>query len=202
MIDWINFIIFIISFVFFSYFYLISIQPVKRSEARGEKAWKECTIFRILSGVLMCVAVLNFILWIWFPIPILNWQIEPTYILGIVIGTIILAVFLPIMIKGEQDAGTETMKPSKETEMYGGIYNHIRHPQALGEWPTFVALGFFVNSWFLVILSAVWIVIYTPLMVYFEEKDLIRRFGDSYREYQKRTGALFPKILRKNKFKK
>ena len=34
-------------------------------------------------------------------------------------------------------------------------------------------------------------------MIYYEEKDLVRRFGDSYREYQKRTGALFPKFWKK-----
>ena len=27
--------------------------------------------------------------------------------------------------------------------------------------------------------------------------DLVKRFGDSYVEYQKRTGALFPKLMKK-----
>ena len=34
-----------------------------------------------------------------------------------------------------KDAGSESLHPSKETVMYGGIYNYIRHPQALGEFP-------------------------------------------------------------------
>ena len=197
MIEWINFVILIISTIIFSYLYLLSIQPVKRSETRGEKAWKECANFRAISGIFMCVTVVNFILWIWFPISIFNLKVDPNYIGGIIIGLVILAVCLPIMIKGEKDAGSETMTPSKDTKMYGGIYKHIRHPQTLGEWPTFIGLAFFINSWFLVIIAVIWIVVYTPIMIYYEEKDLVLRFGDSYREYQKRTGALFPKFWKK-----
>ncbi len=197
MIEWINLIILIISVFIFSYLYLLSIQPVKRSEIRGEKAWKECANFRAIAGIFMCISVANFILWIWFPIPFLDFKVDRNYIGGIIIGLIILVICLPIMIKGEKDAGTETMKPSKDTKMYGGIYKYIRHPQTLGEWPTFIGLAFFINSWFLVFVSAMWIIIYTPIMIYFEEKDLIRRFGDSYLDYQKQTGALFPKFRKK-----
>jgi len=98
-----------------------------------------------------------------------------------------------------KDAGSETLSPSKDTKMYGGIYNYIRHPQTLGEFPTFVAISFFFNSWFLVILSSVYIIIYTPIMIHYEEIDLTKRFGEKYKEYQKRTGALFPKIVKSSK---
>lgn len=94
-------------------------------------------------------------------------------------------------------AGSESLTPSEETQMYGGIYKHIRHPQTVGEFPTFVAIAFILNSWFLVIITALFIVIYIPIMIYYEEKDLVRRFGDKYVQYQKRTGALFPKIRKK-----
>jgi len=97
-----------------------------------------------------------------------------------------------------RDAGSETLQPSKQTQMYGGIYNYIRHPQSLGEFPLFIAIAFIVNSWFMVILMSVYIIVYVPIMIYYEEKDLIWRFGERYREYQKKTGALFPKIRKKS----
>ena len=102
------------------------------------------------------------------------------------------------MIKGVLDAGSETVEPSKTTKMYGGIYNYIRHPQTIGEMPWFIIIALFLNSLFLVIWSTTMILIVSPIIMYFEEKDLIERFGDAYREYQKRTGAVFPK-LRKSK---
>ena len=64
-------------------------------------------------------------------------------------------------------AGSESLTPSEETQMYGGIYKHIRHPQTVGEFPTFVAIAFILNSWFLVIITALFIVIYIPIMIYY-----------------------------------
>ncbi|MHA1998733.1 MAG: methyltransferase family protein [Promethearchaeota archaeon] len=197
MIEWINLTVLLVSIFVTSYLYNLSIQPVKRSETRGEKAWKECATFRALCSISMVASVVTSILWIWFPIPLLDYKIDSNYTGAMIAGIIILVICVPIMAKGEMDAGSETMKPSKDTKMYGGIYNHIRHPQTLGEWPTFIGMGFFINSWFIVILFLVWVIIYTPIMISLEEKDLVRRFGDAYREYQKRTGALFPKFWKK-----
>jgi protein-S-isoprenylcysteine O-methyltransferase Ste14 len=115
-------------------------------------------------------------------------------IIPISIGIVIAIPFSIIMFKAMKDGGKEHGAPYKETKMHGGIYNHIRHPGALGEMPLYVALGFFLNSWFLVIWMTLFILIYTPLAIYFEEKDLVLRFGQDYKEYQKRTPALLPKL--------
>jgi len=180
--------------VTFALLYTLSVQPVKRKESRGEKAWKECERMREVAGVIEFIIMLAIILWIWFPIPELNWQVGPDYILGIIIGVCIAVPCMIIMMLGVKAAGSESLTPSPDTKMYGGIYQYIRHPQSLGEFPLFVALSFAINSWFLVIITLVFILIYVPLMVYFEEKDLVLRFGDSYKEYQKKTGALFPRL--------
>jgi protein-S-isoprenylcysteine O-methyltransferase Ste14 len=171
---------------------------MKREEKRGERAWKECGILRGIAGFLEFIITVNLILWIWFPISILNWIINPNVWVGIVICAAILVPGSIIMLKGVKDAGKETAQPSKGTEIYGGIYNYIRHPQSLGEFPMFVAIAFASNSWFLVILMTIFMVFYVPIMIHYEEADLIRRFGNSYREYQKKTGALFPKLRKKH----
>jgi protein-S-isoprenylcysteine O-methyltransferase Ste14 len=120
---------------------------------------------------------------------------------GIIIGIIITVLGSIIMVKGMIDAGSETAKPSEDTELYEGIYKYIRHPQSLGEFPIFIAVAFMVNSWFLVIIMFLFNVIYVPIMVYYEEKDLIRRFGKDYEEYREKTGALFPKVRSQKKKK-
>ena len=194
MIEWLNFFTLFISTLFFSYFYTLSIQPVKREEKRGERAWKECMRLRSLSIGFEFIKTINILLWTWFPIPILNWKIHSNYLIGVLVGFLISLPSVFIIIKGVKDAGSETIQPSKETLMYSGIYKYIRHPQSTGEFPLFIALAFGINSWFLVIVMAVHMIIFLPIMVFFEEKDLIRRFGDNYRDYQKRTGAIFPKI--------
>jgi protein-S-isoprenylcysteine O-methyltransferase Ste14 len=172
----------------------LSIIPKKREKEKGKKAWKQCAQFRTIAGGLEFVISINIFLWIWFPISNLNWEISLNHWVGIIISIAIIIPGLIIMFKGMKDAGSETYKPSDQTKMYGGIYRYIRHPQSLGEFPIFVAFAFFVNSWFLVIVLTVFVIIYVPIMIHYEEEDLIRRFGDYYRKYQEETGALLPKI--------
>lgn len=201
MIEWINFISLILSILLFCYLYTLSLQPKKRSETRGERAWKEAAVHRSIAGILEFVILLNTILWIWFPVPQFDWKIHSNMFFGIIIGIIITVLGSIIMVKGMIDAGSETAKPSEDTELYEGIYKYIRHPQSLGEFPIFIAVAFMVNSWFLVIIMFLFNVIYVPIMVYYEEKDLIRRFGKDYEEYREKTGALFPKVRSQKKKK-
>ncbi len=202
LIEWINFISLLISTLLFCYFYTLSVQPMKREEKRGVRAWKECGIFRGIAGFLEFIIVINLILWIWFPISILNWLINPNIWVGIIICAAIIVPGLVIMLKGVKDAGKETAQPSRDTVMYGGIYRFIRHPQSLGEFPIFVAIAFATNSWFLVIVMTIFVVVYVPIMIHYEEADLTRRFGDAYRKYQKNTRALFPKLSKRYIIKK
>jgi methanethiol S-methyltransferase len=91
------------------------------------------------------------------------------------------------MLRGVKDAGEETMKPKRDHEMYVGIYERIRHPQALGEFPLWWVIAFLVHSPFLVLF---------PVRYYFcvaEERDLIIRYGAPYEEYRDRVGFWIPK---------
>lgn len=180
------------------YLYISSLQPIKKSEKKGEKAWKYCKRLRALSGLFELLTIINLILWIWYPVPIFStWTISPNMWISVIIGCIALLPLCVIMFLGIKDAGSESLSPSKDTEMYGGIYKYIRHPQSLGEFPIYIVIGIFLNSWFLIIISTIAIIIYVPLMIHYEEIDLIRRFGDKYKEYQKTTGALLPKLRKR-----
>lgn len=85
------------------------------------------------------------------------------------------------------------MFPKKEHPLYGGIYEKIRHPQAIGEFPLWWVLAFLLDSPFLAVYSIVWIPIFL-IMCLAEEKDLLLRFGDEYAQYQQRTGFLIPRF--------
>ena len=173
--------------------------PATREEKRGEKAWKECKIYRNVGGIIEFVIIFNCILWVWFPIPQLNWLVSENFLIGLIIGIIMLIPCSILLVKGIIDAGKETLSPSKETLLYKGIYKYIRHPQTLGEYPMFIAACFIINSLFLVIWSTIFIIISVGITIHYEEKDLVKRFGDSYIEYKKNTGSLFPKFWKKKK---
>ncbi|MHA2407100.1 MAG: methyltransferase family protein [Candidatus Ranarchaeia archaeon] len=191
-----NFVSLIASAILCWGFYLLSIMPATRAEKRGDQAWSECKQFRLISGIIGFIQIINVVLYIWFPLPLLDGFIYPNPLLPILVGFLIALVSTPIMLQGGRDAGKETWAPYKDTKMYGGIYKYIRHPQILGEMPLFVSISLWTNSFFLLIYMIVTVIILVPLMVYFEEKDLVKRFGKAYEDYKKRTGALFPYFRR------
>ncbi len=193
MFEWINFSLLISSLILFSVLYGISTMPATLSKKRGEKAWKECRNLRIIASVFEGISIITAILWIWYPIPQLNWKIFSKWWIGFIVGSFITILGAIVLYLGVKHAGKETLTPSQDTEMYGGIYKYIRHPQTTGEMPMFPALALALNSWFLFILLTVFIIVYMPIIKYFEEKDLVERFGDSYKQYQKKTGAFLPK---------
>ncbi|MHA1341797.1 MAG: methyltransferase family protein [Promethearchaeota archaeon] len=197
MLSWLNFIVLNLCGLLITYLYILSVMPVTREEKRGEKAWKECMWYRNIGGIFEFVMIANVIIWIWLPIPELNWLVHENFWIGIIIGTCIAIPCLIIMIKGVKDAGEETLKPSKETKLYEGIYKYIRHPQTLGEFPLFIALSFMINSLFLVLWSAIFIIIVIPIIMHYEEMDLEKRFGEAYLEYKQNTGAFIPKFWKK-----
>jgi len=197
IISWINFISLNASAILSFYVYTLSIMPVTREQKKGKKAWKESIRLRILADIIWILFILNFILWIWFPVKSINWPISQDYISLFTISIISMVPFLIITIKAVKDAGSETVITSKENVMYGGIYNYIRHPQMLGASPLILLICCLLNSLILLIWFSVLIVIIVPIVIHFEEKDLLLRFGDSYKDYKKRTGAIIPKFWRK-----
>jgi len=197
MIEWINFIVFVISLPLWGWLYLFSLQPMKRIEKLGEKGWKQCGDVRIIAGLVYYISTGNYILWIWFPVEVLNFTITSRYNISLLIGLIWLILGMPLLYFGIKSTGKETMRPMKDKKMNTGIYNYIRHPQIIADWLMFIGLGFISNSLVLLGMTLLFILVYTPIMIKKEEEDLIKRYGDEYREYQKRTGALFPKFLKK-----
>ena len=97
-----------------------------------------------------------------------------------------------LMLRGIRDAGKETMFPKKEHNLYNGIYEKIRHPQAIGEMPFFWVIAFLCHSPFLVIYSFIWIPVFYWMCVA-EEHDLVLRYGQPYIKYQQQTGMFLPK---------
>ena len=188
-----NLILMIIGFLGLSIFYLISLQPKKKSTTKGDKAWSQARNIRFLAFLFEILAIVAQIRWIYFPVQELNWEVHSNVWIGRIIGLILAIPMVIIMTIGVFHAGSESLSPKEGNSLYTGIYKYIRHPQALGEFPLFIAIGFMANSWFQVIILIVYNIIFLPIMVKVEEADLVRRYGDSYIIYQNQTGAFIPK---------
>jgi protein-S-isoprenylcysteine O-methyltransferase Ste14 len=193
VIEWINFIILIISAILFLAFYVRSVSPAQLERKMGDAAYSKCKTYRIIASVFEGITIVNYVVYAFYPIPIgLPLMIPLEWWILVILGLVILVPGIYIMLIGVKDAGEETLEPKKEHGLYTGIYEKVRHPQAIGESVLWFPIALFLNSPFLILFSFLWIPIFY-LMCIAEEKDLILRYGQPYLNYRNRVGFLIPK---------
>ena len=193
VIAWLNIIVLIASTILFLYFYVKSVGPAQLEKEIGEEAYPKCKRYRLIAGSLEGVTIVNYVIYFFYPLPIgLPLVLPWSWLISVLIGILILIPGLFIMFIGIKDAGEETLEPKKEHTLYGGIYETVRHPQAIGESILWFPFAFFLNSPFLVLYSFIWIPVFY-IMCIAEERDLVIRYGEPYLEYRNRVGFLIPK---------
>ena len=142
---------------------------------------------------MMTVAGINYVVYVFSPLP---WSFPKTFPWPYWVSALIaVAIAIPsgiVFARGMKDAGEETMVLKEEHNMYGGIYERMRHPQAAGEVWYWWVIAFFCHSPFLAVYSLVWLPLF-HLMSRAEERDLLLRYGDDYRHYMDRTGMYWPR---------
>ena len=196
MIAWINFSVLIFSSLLFLYFYVLSVSPAALELVSGPKAYARCARYRMIAMVFELIAVGSYITYYFYPLSTpLPANFPWPYWVSAILAALLGIPSLWIMVLGLKHAGEEAAVPKKEHSMYGGIYQKIRHPQAAGEVLLWWVMAFLLDSPFLAIYSFVFIPIFL-LMSQAEEHDLLLRYGDSYVEYYRRTGAFFPKTAK------
>ena len=73
-----------------------------------------------------------------------------------------------------------------ERPVTGGVYKFSRHPIYSSGFLMFISVGVACASWVVLFLAAVWIVFWQRV-VPAEEKFLVEKYGDDYRNYLNRT---------------
>jgi protein-S-isoprenylcysteine O-methyltransferase Ste14 len=190
---WINMVVLIVSSLLVLYFYVKSAGPAALERKIGKVAYQKCTQYRFIASVFMGVTCVNYVLYVFYPLPIPLARTFPWRWWGSALAAVLIAIPSGyVWFRGMKDAGEETMFVKKEHTLYGGIYDKMRHPQAVGEMPFWWVIAFLLHSPFLVLYSFVWIPIFA-VMCWAEERDLLIRYGKTYAEYQDRTGFLIPK---------
>jgi protein-S-isoprenylcysteine O-methyltransferase Ste14 len=197
VIEWINVIALVVSTILFLYFYVKSVSPAQLEKTVGEIAYLKCKTYRLIAGGFEGITVINYVIYFFYPLPLGLPQVFPwDWIFSILVGIIILIPSVYLMAIGIKDAGRETLEPKKEHTLYAGIYETVRHPQAIGEAIMWFPIALFLNSPFLALYSLVWIPIFYITCVS-EERDLVIRYGVPYLEYRERVGFLIPKRSKK-----
>ena len=96
---------------------------------------------------------------------------------------------------------TRTLGPERligKVEMGGagqlhetGIYARVRHPSYAGMMLAMVGICLLAWTQWMAAVAVVWLVL-MRIMVMFEERELVKRFGAPYEEYRRRVPAFLP----------
>lgn len=184
----------LISSLGFSLFYGLSVSPARLARTKGEKAYRLAARYRLICSVCMSIAFINFILY--RILPVSSDPLSPTFPWPYPISVAVAAALaLPagmLLVSALKAAGKVTLVPKKEHDLYRGIYEKIRHPQAIGELAFWYVTALLLDTPFLILVA----VLYTPIWIvwcFLKEWDLSIRYGEEYLRYQARTGMFIPK---------
>ena len=114
------------------------------------------------------------------------------------IGVALIAAALYVFWRAHADLGlnwSPTLEIREKHELITrGIYGVIRHPMYSSQWILAIAQPLLLQNWLVGFAN---LIIFSPfyfLRVQAEEKMMLDSFGDEYRDYMKKTGAILPKV--------
>lgn len=118
---------------------------------------------------------------------------ETGMMISMILGYSLAFVGIGIFIQGWRQVHRAR---DEERLVTGGLYAYVRHPQYTGlflalfgegivHWPTLFSVGLFP----VIVLAYTW-------LARREEKVMLERFGDTYRDYMRRVPMFIPRIAR------
>ena len=154
-------------------------------------------ILAMLLGLTLFIAgIPAFILWasrLFNPGPLLPVFLAQTvslvcFIIGI--PWMLSAVFWQL-IRGK---GTPVPIVPTKHFLQNGPYKYVRNPMIMGFFLYILSWAFLSNRWLALVATALVQALLLMEIKFIEERELIKRFGDAYREYKKDTPFMIPKL--------
>ena len=143
----------------------------------------------LLITLLLYISYPRLLTWSYLDLP--SWLRWVGVGVGILVIPFLLSVFRNI---GRNISETVLTKSDHELVM-SGPYRTIRHPLYAGSITMLFCLSLIASNWFFLSYAVIALIVFRWIVIPREEEALIQFFGDEYRRYQERTGALFPRLL-------
>jgi protein-S-isoprenylcysteine O-methyltransferase Ste14 len=181
---------------------LFAVQHSVMARPEFKQRWTRFVSWHVerTTFVLAATLALALVLWQWRPIPAVVWDLRGT-VFGLALGVLywvgwailLLSTFLidHFELFGLEQVwtyakGRDFHRPDFKTPF---LYQWVRHP---------IYLGFLIAFWSAPVMTAGHLLFsaattgYILVGVYFEERDLVRAYGDVYIEYKRRVPMLIP----------
>jgi len=120
----------------------------------------------------------------------------PTWASWLGVALTMLSLF--IFWRGHADLGVNwspTLAIREKHELITrGIYGLMRHPMYASQWLLALAQPLLIHNWIAGFLNLLLFIPFYLLRVKAEEQLMLEEFGDQYRSYMQKVGAVFPKF--------
>lgn len=114
------------------------------------------------------------------------------------LGVVLISGAVFVFWRAHADLGlnwSPTLEIREKHELItGGIYAHIRHPMYASQWLWVLAQPLLLQNWIAGFLNLLVFIPFYFLRVREEERLMLEQFGDQYRSYMQRVGAVLPKL--------
>jgi len=159
---------------------------------RTKEGWPILIGIRLVGLLTLCTAAM----WLWNPVrfawatvPIAEWARW----VGVA-GFACAAVWLAWMFVTLGRNLTDTVVTRRDATLVdSGPYRLVRNPMYTGVLAVGISFGLAIGTWLLPLASSL-IFTLLALRTRTEERYLIERFGDRYREYMARVGRFIPRV--------
>ena len=113
-------------------------------------------------------------------------------------GVAVLALGILLFWKSHRDLGRNWSAflqiRESHTLITNGVYRYVRHPMYASVWLWVIAEPLLLHNWIAGLSGPVSFAILYFVRTPREEKMMLDRFGDEYREYMKGTGRVLPRL--------
>ena len=111
------------------------------------------------------------------------------------VGIILLVVNFIIKTLGQKRIGALPVLKKKSNLVTTGIYGIVRHSLYMSNGLLAVGMAILFKSLNALLFSIPYFLFYL-LIIYFEEKDLLEKYGEEYKKYQRNVSwKIFPKVI-------
>jgi protein-S-isoprenylcysteine O-methyltransferase Ste14 len=163
-------------------------------QMRSTEGQRLVVVLRLL-GLIVILPLFGYLInpdwvaWARFPLP--EWVRWVAVLVAVALIPVLYWIFASI---GNNISPTQATRINHQLVTHGP-YRWVRHPLYSAGFLMAVCLTLITALWWLAVAML------APLTILFlrtakEEANLIETFGDEYRQYMKRTGRFFPKLIR------
>ena len=165
---------------------------LRRREGGALIALRVGVALPLFLAIVLTVVWPRWMAWASFPLP--EWAAWVRWV-GVVLGVLsVPSVYWVFASIGSNISETVLTKDQHQLITHGP-YRWVRHPLYTTGIVLLLSVGLMAASWFILLFVGIALVLILTVVIPAEERKLVEKFGEAYRELQRRTGRLLPRFF-------